>query len=420
MHSKMKVRDDMKRTWWMLLLLLLASATDEAWPQVNRPRELIKAQIAPEEIISMSRTMPFNQALEILNFLSKKFYNKVIIDPEERDAPIDIDVDKLYWFDALELILRKNGLWYEEFTDYLKIKNIEPEKTPEKPAVIEPVPESKGDKLFRTREVVIAAVFFEADGSKLRQLGFNWDLFRGNDVNAGIRMSAAETKTGLFEVEVAPDMNFGSMVAVFKAMENDQIGEVVASPQITVRSEQEGKIQVGSDVAVTIKDFAGNSVTQMFSTGSIIKVTPEVLQHDSTCFIHLDLNIERSNTSTGASGLEIKKSFAKTSVLLLDGEETIIGGLYVNEESKTREGVPFLKNLPGWFFGLKYLFGFEAKKVIKKELIILLHAELLPTLQERLKKRMMDEVAADPAQLKNQMKFWREINKYLKKTDAIK
>jgi len=364
--------------------------------------------------------MPFNQALDILNFLSKKFYNKVIIDPEERKTAIGIDVDKMYWFDALEMILRKNILWYEEFSDYLKIIKIEQALAPVKDEVVEPEPETKGDKFFRTREVVISAVFFEADGSKLRQLGFNWDLFRGNDVNIGARMSAAETKTGLFELEVAPDVDFGNLVTVFKAMENDQVGEVVASPQITVRSEQEGKIQVGSDVAITIKDFAGNSVTQMFSTGSIIKVTPEVLMHDSTFFIHLDLNIERSNTSTGASGLEIKKSLAKTSVLLLDGEQTIIGGLYVNEESQTREGIPILKNLPWWFFGLKYLFGFEAKKVIKKELIILLHAELLPTLEERLQRKMKKEEMADPSRLKKRMKFWNEINKYLKKTDSLR
>lgn len=409
----------MKLKFMGFLMLVLLMMFADVYSQLNRPRELKKAQIAPEEIISMSKTMPFNQALDILNYLCKKFYHKVIIDPEERETPIGIDVDKMYWFDALELILRKNVLWYEEFSDYLKIIKIEQTLPPVQEEVEEPVQETKGDKFFRTREVVISAIFFEADGSKLRQLGFNWDLFRGNDVNLGARMSAAETKTGLFELGVAPEVDFGSLVAVFKAMENDQIGDVVASPQITVRSEQEGKIQVGSDVAVTIKDFAGNSVTQMFSTGSIIKVTPEVLMHDSTYFIHLDLVIERSNTSTGNSGLEIKKSFAKTSVLLLDGEETIIGGLYVNEESHTREGIPVLKNLPWWFFGLKYLFGFDAKKVVKKELIILLHAELLPTLEDRLQRKLRFKDLTDPSKIKNEMKFWKEINKYLKNTDSI-
>jgi type IV pilus assembly protein PilQ len=201
-------------------------------------------------------------------------------------------------------------------------------------------------------------------------------------------MSAAEGKSGLFTVDVSPDLDFGSLVAVFKALESQQIGEVVANPRITVRSGQEGQIQVGSDVSTTVRDFAGNAITQFISTGSIIRVKPQVIRYDTIYFINLNLSIERSNAAQVAVGqIIINKSSAQTSVLLLDGEETIIGGLYVNEERTTREGVPILKDLPWWFFGLRYLFGFDVKTTVKKELIILLKAEILPTLAERLKER---------------------------------
>ncbi|RMG25675.1 MAG: hypothetical protein D6732_22130 [Methanobacteriota archaeon] len=166
-------------------------------------------------------------------------------------------------------------------------------------------------------------------------------------------------------------------------MEQDKIGEIISSPQVTVRSGQEGRIQVGSDISITLRDFAGNTINQFYSTGSIIIVKPQVMQLDSIEFVHLNLQIERSNAAQGEAGLEIKKSTAKTTVYLLDGEETIIGGLYVTEESRTREGVPFLKDLPWWFFGLKYVFGFDSKKISKKELLILIKADLLPPLEKR-------------------------------------
>ena len=67
----------------------------------------------------------------------------------------------------------------------------------------------------------------------------------------------------------------------------------------------------------------------------------------------------------------------------MDGEETVIGGLYSNEISSNREGIPILKDLPWWFFGLRYLFGYESSSLGRKELIILLKAELLPSLMER-------------------------------------
>ncbi len=69
--------------------------------------------------------------------------------------------------------------------------------------------------------------------------------------------------------------------------------------------------------------------------------------------------------------------------LLLDGEETVIGGLYINEETIARTGIPFLKDLPWWVLGIRYLTGSDKTVVTKKEVIILLRAELLPTLEDR-------------------------------------
>ncbi|WP_369407484.1 hypothetical protein [Rhodothermus marinus] len=43
----------------------------------------------------------------------------------------------------------------------------------------------------------------------------------------------------------------------------------------------------------------------------------------------------------------IDRNTADTQVLLLDGEQTIIGGLYSTRESISRKGIPFLKDLPG-------------------------------------------------------------------------
>jgi type II secretory pathway component GspD/PulD (secretin) len=49
-----------------------------------------------------------------------------------------------------------------------------------------------------------------------------------------------------------------------------------------------------------------------------------------------------------------------------------------------RTGVPFLKDLPWYVFGLRYLFGYDKDQDTKKELVILMKADLVPTLQERI------------------------------------
>jgi type IV pilus assembly protein PilQ len=79
----------------------------------------------------------------------------------------------------------------------------------------------------------------------------------------------------------------------------------------------------------------------------------------------------------------INQSAVKTYALLYSGEETSIGGLYTTDDETTRQGVPFLKDLPPWVLGLRYLFGSEQITKTKDELIILLKVELTPTVRTR-------------------------------------
>ena len=58
------------------------------------------------------------------------------------------------------------------------------------------------------------------------------------------------------------------------------------------------------------------------------------------------------------------------------------------EESYSRRGVPFLKNLPKWFFGLRYVFGRTQRSTTQKELIISLEANLVDPIRERTAKQL--------------------------------
>jgi type IV pilus assembly protein PilQ len=82
----------------------------------------------------------------------------------------------------------------------------------------------------------------------------------------------------------------------------------------------------------------------------------------------------------------ISKTVAKTSVLLRDGEQTAIGGLYGEVVSVSRNGVPFLKDLPAWMFGLRYLFGHESTQYSKTELVVMLKVDLVPSVRERVER----------------------------------
>ena len=156
------------------------------------------------------------------------------------------------------------------------------------------------------------------------------------------------------------------------------------SPSVTVLDGTEATLQDGQDLAIKQRDFSGNILEKFYKIGSIVTVTPHVLHEDGVNYILLNIHVERSSFVPDPNNTIINKTAADTRVVMLDGEETVIGGMFINQNTVVRTGVPILKDLPWWVFGLRYIFGSNETDVIKKELVILIKANLVPTLKERL------------------------------------
>ncbi len=149
----------------LLLLSLIATSlcgTVELKAQINaEPKELRHQYVSPDQIVTIALTTPFNQAISILDSYSRKFLNKIIVDPESRTMPIGVDVDRMQWLDALEAILRTNGLWYKEYESYIQIiPGQQPQVTVKGESKEQALP--PGTPTLDSREVNIEAIFFEA------------------------------------------------------------------------------------------------------------------------------------------------------------------------------------------------------------------------------------------------------------------
>jgi len=366
-----------------------------------------------ENLVTISKNASVNQAIEILSRISKQVINKVIILEQEILTPVGLEITNLNWYKALEIISRLHNLDMIEREDFIKLV---PQKFGE-----QDLPDILKGVDFTTREVTISAVFFELDVNKAKERGINWRaLFSKGGVDGVVQLG--DVSTNVFNPDFKNiDKSFiiggksqistlGAAInatAIFNMLESDQIGEIIASPQITVKDKVKGEIQVGADFSTREKDFAGNTIERFYSTGTIIRVTPYILQENGKYYILLDVNVERSSAIPGQLTTEIKRTKASTHVLLLDGEETVIGGLIINEEKIQREGIPFLKDLPWWFFGIRYLMGRDVVVTARKELIIALKAKLNPSLYERM-------VKIDQEPIQNQ------LNNFDKKLDNIK
>lgn len=399
----------MKTVILSLVLIAVVSVTGLSQQYLERQ---FKGYVNPDELVTMSSNLPFDQAVDLLSKVSESMKGKKIVSTYQSAEPIGLEIENMQYEKALVVLVQYRGLMYEEKEDVIIIKK-RGEKIDNRTAdTYVPVD---------SREVKISAVFFEMDVNEARKRGMDWKLIlQGKGLDLGGLLGVDKTKNQSqgttttvqepsFDLGVAGDFNvgnlFGEATAIFKFFETENIGEVIASPNIVVRDGRPGRIQVGSDISIKQKDFAGNVIENFFSTGTIINVTPYVINEEGVDYTLLKITAERSTFVPDPSNTIINKTQASTEVIMLNGEETIIGGLFVNDEVKIRSGVPILKDLPWYVFGLRYLFGTDEVRLIKKELVILLKAELVPTLKDRLAGTssttpVRDEVLKQRAKLK--------------------
>jgi len=406
-----------------LFVVSIAELTQAQTEQSTR-RAAQGRVVNQDQLVSFSADIPYMKAIQSLGELSKKIDGRLIIDRsplQGKEKTIGINIESMYWKDALELILRSNQLWYNDYPEYMEIVSFEemgrqagePAQTQKENLSRTPsftpapsVPQGgtaalvdSSEYYSKIREISISSIFLDINKTKMAQSGVDFSIFRGSNLNLGVNIYGASkltttagtttTSSRLTDQSVTASIsptgkNLGVDInAAIGIFESDQIAEVIARPQITVRSGSSSIFQVGQDFSVLEKDFSGNTVQKFYPTGTILTVRPKIYKVGEMEFIDLRYTVEKSTFTSSTSTTVINKTTASGSLTLLNGEEGYIGGMYSNEENIIRSGVPLLKDLPWWFFGLRYLFGFDSKEVIKRELLVLIKAEILPSLEER-------------------------------------
>lgn len=399
------------------ILILTPFSQGVVFAQDEYPREYTN----PNDIIAFDKSTSFVEAMEVINQFLQENRNKFIIDQSGTGGTIGVNLPAMHWEDALTFILRLKSLGIKEFDDYVEIvplSQIEQENNAAQPQVQAANPNATVNGInLQTREVRINATFFEGNKRALQEIGIDWssltsnvpdninDIVTGDGIDPNLSVpqgvdfndqfvsvssfNASSVSQNVFNAlinlgEVGPGIR---VQALFSAFEADNLGEVIATPFTKAVDGKESRIQVGQDFSIKQRDIAGNVTDQFFSTGTILTVTPQVISFSDTTFIHLTIAVERSSALPDAVSTIINKQTASTEALLLNGEATAIAGLYRTEENKVRRGIPILKDLPPWFFGLRYLFGYNSNDYVENELIIIVQAELVKSLTERLQER---------------------------------
>ena len=137
------------------------------------------------------------------------------------------------------------------------------------------------------------------------------------------------------------------------ALEDTGSVRIISAPKITVLDNVRAEISQGVSIPIAVVSANGTQTTFVPADLSL-KVTPHVSQRD--CSVQMDLEVQKNEpdfVNTGARGdPSILRKEAKTTILVADGETTVIGGIYTRNTGLSYSKVPFFGDLPvlGWFF----------------------------------------------------------------------
>lgn len=355
-------------------------------------KDKLKGYVRPDELVTLSETISFDQAIQVISIVSEKISGKKVVSLVSITTPIGIEIDNMQYRKALLIIVQYNNLFLEEAEFTIIVRRKSDVK-------------GKGDSSFVSideREVKISAVMFEANIAEMREQGINWEfLLSQTGLSVGGKLVSFQDQTSTTAGQTTqnpPQFNLnskstfsmgpwdGTATALFKFFEDENLGKIISRPVITAINGKQGKTQVGSDFSIKERDFAGNLIDKFYQSGTIIEVTPNIMTDEGIDYVYLKVRMEKSSVIIGSLSTEKPKTEVTTNLLLLNGEETAIGGLITNEETTVRRGIPFLKDLPWWVLGLRYIFGYDQVSLSQREIILLIKAEILPTLKERFAK----------------------------------
>jgi type IV pilus assembly protein PilQ len=233
------------------------------------------------------------------------------------------------------------------------------------------------------RQVMIEARIVEASTNFSRDLGVKWNFNYDQDVDSSTKsLTVTDATLGLGgAVAIAPAVGagLGSSVAIaalddqldidlrLQALENSGEGKIVSTPRITTLNGEKATISQGTKIPFSSVSDSGTDV--IFENAELkLEVTPEINPDGS---ILLDINVSNSSvgsvvpTATG-DAVSIDEKKAQTKALVRDGQTTVIGGIFIEQETDGSSGVPILKDIPY----LGRLFRSTTKKRDRRELLI--------------------------------------------------
>ncbi|HEU4437977.1 MAG TPA: type II secretion system secretin GspD [Methylomirabilota bacterium] len=240
------------------------------------------------------------------------------------------------------------------------------------------------------RQVLIEVLAAEVRLDDAMKLGVEWAIRSGN-------FTITSSPSGLLPAKPPQSLiPFGGLavplglnvfafaadkvLAALNALSTENRVNVLSNPSVMTTENRKAVINVSTSVPIVTSQqvpvatggITGNSITQTVEykdAGIILTVTPRIGEQGTVALdVKQEVNEVGQNEPPPINSPRFTKREAETSVVLLNNQTLVLGGLIQNRRSNVKIGVPFLNRIPI----LGYLFGSTEERIERTELILLI------------------------------------------------
>jgi type IV pilus assembly protein PilQ len=236
------------------------------------------------------------------------------------------------------------------------------------------------------RQVMIEARIVEATSTFTQTLGISWGMHYRNGAASFLGINQMDSSFGgLTNPSVTSGqsgvagmntgMSFGRLASNVQldmrlnAAASAGLIKIVSTPKIATLNNKVAKITQGQSIPYQNTTSTAGATTQFVQAVLSLEVEPHINANGT-----IGMKVKATNNSAGAGNPPpINTKEATTEMLLKDGETTVIGGIYKEDETVSEDGVPYLMDIP--FLGR--LFKSSETRKIKSELLVFITPRIL-------------------------------------------
>ncbi len=236
------------------------------------------------------------------------------------------------------------------------------------------------------RQVMIEARIVEASSTFTQNLGVSWGVHYRDGSAAFLGINTLDNSFGGLTTPAVTSgqsglagtnmgISFGRLASNIQldmrlnAAATAGLIKIVSTPKIATLNNKTAKITQGQSIPYQNTTSTTGATTQFVQAVLSLEVKPHINANGT-----IGMEIKATNNSAGAGNPPpINTKEATTEMLLKDGETTVIGGIYKEDETQSEDGVPYLMDIP--FLGR--LFKSSEVRKIKSELLIFITPRIL-------------------------------------------